>query len=640
MKYRAEIDGLRALAVIAVIQFHAGIEIFSGGFVGVDVFFVISGYLITSIIIKDMENERFSILYFYERRARRILPALFFVMLICIPFTWLWMLPNQILDFAQSLIAVSLFASNILFWHEGGYFDDDAADKPLLHTWSLAVEEQYYVLFPIFLTLTWRFGKNRVFWIIVGLAAISLILSEWAWRNSPTAGFYLTPMRAWELLSGSMTAFIIQRYGVKKSDTLAWIGLTAIVFSIVAYDKSTPMPSFYALLPVLGAVLILLCADKETRVARLLSTKVLVGIGLISYSAYLWHQPLFAFARIRTLNNPPEYLMYGLGFVSFLLAYFTWKYIEKPARHEYSKTTILLVSLGGLFFFLLIGLAVHLKPEKYIPNYDRVADLSANTGLGAHCDAFNIININQCSTRSRPSVAIFGDSHAMHLVDGFSKEFRDKVGVVQLTKSGCSPLMNLAEDDHRVQDCFAFNRAAMEFLRTNDDIKVVVISSRFGLLDEGARIRFNNKVIADENDKKDAVLSALNEVIDELIRADKKVLLFSSTPQYNSRFRPAECVFTAMKLKLDPGVCTNIAPIRSKNGGLYIFDAIKRGDIVKIDLTKQICPDNFCLASVEGRSIFGKGSHLSKFGAEYLGREFKWGESVSEQCAVKDCVGD
>ena len=201
MKYRAEIDGLRALAVVPVILFHAGFELFSGGFVGVDVFFVISGYLITTILIEDIDNNRFSIVNFYDRRARRILPALFFVMLVCIPFAWMWMLPNQMNDFAKSLVAVTLFASNILFWRESGYFDAAAEEKPLLHTWSLAVEEQYYLLFPIFLILAWRFGKNRVFWMIVLMAAISLLLSEWGWRNQTTANFYLAPTRAWELFA-------------------------------------------------------------------------------------------------------------------------------------------------------------------------------------------------------------------------------------------------------------------------------------------------------------------------------------------------------------------------------------------------------------------------------------------------------
>lgn len=256
MKYRAEIDGLRALAVIPVILFHAGFELFSGGFVGVDVFFVISGFLITIILIEDIEKKRFSITNFYERRARRILPALFFVMLVCIPFAWIWLLPSQMKDFLQSLVAVSFFASNILFWRESGYFDAAAEEKPLLHTWSLAVEEQYYVLFPLFLILTWNFGKNRVFWMIVVMATISLIMSEWGWRNHPTANFYLAPTRAWELFAGSLAAFVVQKRGVQKCNLLSSFGLIAIIFSIFVYDESTPFPSVYTIVPVLGVFLL------------------------------------------------------------------------------------------------------------------------------------------------------------------------------------------------------------------------------------------------------------------------------------------------------------------------------------------------------------------------------------------------
>ena len=363
MKYRAEIDGLRALAVVPVILFHAGFTLFSGGFVGVDVFFVISGYLITTILIEDIENKRFSIVNFYERRARRILPALFFVMLVCIPFAWMWMLPFQMKDFSQSLVAVSLFASNILFWRESGYFAAAAEEKPLLHTWSLAVEEQYYVLFPIFLILAWRFGKNRVFWVIVVMAAISLLLSEWGWRNKVTANFYLAPTRAWELFAGSIAAFIVQKYGIQKNNTLAMLGLAAITFSIFFYDETTPFPSVYALVPVLGVVLLVLYADKDTFAAKLLSTKVIVGIGLISYSAYLWHQPLFAFARIRSLEHPSLFLMVALSLISLLLAYLSWRYIEKPFRSifAYSGKKIFSYSLLGMCLSIIFGFMGSLK---------------------------------------------------------------------------------------------------------------------------------------------------------------------------------------------------------------------------------------------------------------------------------------
>ncbi|MDB4151149.1 acyltransferase [Pseudomonadales bacterium] len=365
MKYRAEIDGLRALAVVPVILFHAGFELFSGGYVGVDVFFVISGYLITTILVEDIENNRFSLVNFYERRARRILPALFFVMLMCIPFAWMLMQPSQMKDFSQSLVAVSLFASNVLFWRESGYFDAAAEEKPLLHTWSLAVEEQYYVLFPIFLFLAWRYGKNRVFWMIVVMASISLLLSEWGWRNKPTANFYLAPARAWELLAGSIAAFVVQKRGVQNNDALSFLGLGAIIFAIFAYDETTPFPSLYALVPVLGVVLLVLYADKDTLAAKLLSTKAFVGIGLISYSAYLWHQPLFAFARIRQVGLPSDIVMILLSLVSMIFAYFSWKFIENGFRNKLRirKKLIFLISFLGFFAFVLFGLFGHYKGD-------------------------------------------------------------------------------------------------------------------------------------------------------------------------------------------------------------------------------------------------------------------------------------
>jgi len=361
LKYRAEIDGLRALAVVPVILFHAGFEIFNGGFVGVDVFFVISGYLITTILIEDIENDNFSLLRFYERRARRILPALFFVMLVCIPFAWMWMSWTQMADFSRGLVAVSLFVSNILFWRDSGYFEASADENPLLHTWSLAVEEQYYVLFPIFLFLAWRFGKHRVFWMIVVLAVISLALSEWGWRHRATGNFYLAPTRAWELFAGSVAAFVIQKRGVQSNNVLSLLGLAAVLFAVFAYDESTPFPSVYTLVPVLGVVLFILFAEKETIAAKILSTKILVGIGLVSYSAYLWHQPLFSFARIYLIENPTTVLMLFLSSLSVALAVLSWRFVERPFRGENplirKSSSVLWLSLGGVVLFVGLGLA-------------------------------------------------------------------------------------------------------------------------------------------------------------------------------------------------------------------------------------------------------------------------------------------
>lgn len=310
IRYRPEVDGLRALAVIPVILFHAGFELFSGGFVGVDIFFVISGYLITTILLVEKSAGRFSIVGFYERRARRILPALFFVILACLPFAWLWMTPDRLREFSQSIVAVTVFASNVLFWKSSGYFDASAEEKPLLHTWSLGVEEQYYLLFPLFLILTWRLGRKNQAWLILSMATISLALCEWAWRNHPMANFYLAPTRAWELLIGSLLAFaafdrpLYQRVTERLADALSFFGMLLVFWSIFYFDKTTPFPSLFALAPILGTALILGFSGAKTIAAKLLSTKWVVAIGLISYSAYLWHQPLFAFARLRSTESP------------------------------------------------------------------------------------------------------------------------------------------------------------------------------------------------------------------------------------------------------------------------------------------------------------------------------------------------
>lgn len=350
MKYRAEIDGLRALAVVPVIMFHAGFELFSGGFVGVDVFFVISGYLISTILIEDIEKKRFSIVNFYERRVRRILPALFFVLFITTIFSYFILFPSDFKDYSESLFYVVIFVSNIYFWRDSNYFSQAAELNPLLHTWSLAVEEQFYVVFPLFLILAWRYGKHRVFWMIVVMAAISFLLSEWGWRNTETANFYLAPTRAWELFAGSIAAFIVQKQGVQKNNLLALIGISAIVFSVFSYDETTPFPSAFALVPVIGVVLLLLYADKETLTGKLLGTKALVGVGLISYSAYLWHQPLFALYRQKYSIDLDFFVQSFLIGITFCLAIFSWKFIEKPFRDKTFSRKIIFTSsfLAGL----------------------------------------------------------------------------------------------------------------------------------------------------------------------------------------------------------------------------------------------------------------------------------------------------
>ncbi len=355
MKYRKEIDGLRAVAVIPVIFFHAGIKYFEGGFIGVDIFFVISGYLITSILIQDIEKNNFSLINFYDRRVRRILPALFFVMLITIPFAWLWMMPTQMEGYSRSLIASTLFLSNILFWKERNYFEIGVEEKPLIHTWSLSIEEQYYLIFPIFLFYAWYFGKKKVFWIILLISLISFTLSEWGWRNRPMANFFLTPTRTWELLVGSLTALYLSGQKIKSNDLLSFLGLLFILLSVFFYDKNTPFPSFYTLLPISGVVMLIIYANDNTLIAKLLGNKSLVKIGLISYSLYLIHQPIFAFYRISPYYKSEIIYFLPLIFIAFLIAMFSWKYVEQPFRDKKKIKRKFLFSLSLIFVLTFIS---------------------------------------------------------------------------------------------------------------------------------------------------------------------------------------------------------------------------------------------------------------------------------------------
>ncbi len=357
MIYRKEIDGLRALAVIAVMLFHAGFEFFGGGFLGVDIFFVISGYLITSIILAELEKGTFTIANFYERRIRRIFPALFFVILATIPFAYYWFLPSELASFGKSIISVSVFASNFFFWQESDYFAADSELLPLLHTWSLAVEEQYYLFFPIIMMVLWKFGKKTLLATLIVLAVFSLALSEWAWRYSPEFNFYMLPTRIWELLAGALVAFYLSKRAPNGHQIGAMLGLLAIFASLFFYDSGIPIPSHYGLLPILGTVLILLFATEQTLVGKLLSQKAFVGIGLISYSAYLWHLPIFVFARIASLEEPSPWLLGALGIVALLMAWISWRFVEKPFRNKklFTQKQVLLTGMLVSILFIIIG---------------------------------------------------------------------------------------------------------------------------------------------------------------------------------------------------------------------------------------------------------------------------------------------
>lgn len=459
MKYRSEIDGLRAVAVLSVIFFHAGFKGFRGGFVGVDIFFVISGYLITTIILSDMEMETFSLVRFYERRARRILPALFLVMLCCIPFAWFWLPPDHLEDFSQSLAAVSMFSSNFLFWKESGYFSTAAELKPLLHTWSLAVEEQYYLLFPLFIMLFWKLRKRWMFGTMLLVAAFSLLLAELGTHQNPSATFYLLPTRGWEIAIGALIAccLIYSKNHFESihsnkliCEMLGSLGLVFIAFSVCAFDKSTPFPGMNALIPTIGTGLIILFTSPQTSVGRLLGTRAMVGIGLISYSTYLWHHPLFVFARHRSLKEPSVAMFLMLSAMSIVFGYLSWRYVERPFRsrgHLGAKGVLRFSAFGSLLFIMLgmsghfyEGFAQRLSQARQsilsFKDYDFSKYYREGTCLLDPEQSFYDFASECGPAGNHGTTMIWGDSHAAALSYGIRTKLSN---VAQYTASGCPP---------------------------------------------------------------------------------------------------------------------------------------------------------------------------------------------------------
>lgn len=332
ISHRDEIDGLRSIAVTSVILYHAGLAAFPGGYLGVDVFFVISGFLITSILLRDLENDNFSIVRFYERRCRRILPALFLVTtLSAIPAVFL-LLPSQLTEYGRSLVATALFVSNFLFANEVDYFTNAADLKPLIHTWSLSVEEQFYIFFPPLLFLLFGRGFRAVFWVLLSAAVLSLAVAQYGSINSPEQNFFLTHVRVWELAVGALAAVIYTYRPQSGGNVASLAGLAMVVLPMFFFGKPIVSPSLHTAVPVLGTALIILFGQGSTHVGRLLSLRPFVFIGLVSYSAYLWHQPLFAYARIYFNGEAPWGVMAALIGLTFVLSYYSWRYIENPVR--------------------------------------------------------------------------------------------------------------------------------------------------------------------------------------------------------------------------------------------------------------------------------------------------------------------
>ncbi len=440
-RHRKELDGLRALAILPVILFHAGFKVFSGGFVGVDVFFVISGYLITSAILVDTSAGTFNLARFYERRARRLLPALLLVLTVSIPLAWGSLLPADLKNFSLSLIAVTLFASNFLFWHWSGYFDSASELKPLLHTWSLGVEAQYYLLFPVFFLAVWKFGRRWTLVALILLALASLILAQWTSVDKPFFTFFLLPTRGFELLIGACVSLHLAQTPISESqqpvnpsrdraysiakirdETIPGLGVALVVLPIFIFDRQTPFPSIYTLVPTLGTAILIVYATQRVFVGRLLASPPFVGIGLVSYSAYLWHQPLFAFARQRSAERPEPVSLAMLSVVVMVIAYLSWRFVEKPFRSEkiISSAKVWSCGLGGSLVLIVLGTLGFVSdgfPNRFASDDRSLASLDT-IQMSRYTDRLFLAALDQPFDDSkRKKVLIVGDSFAKDLVN-------------------------------------------------------------------------------------------------------------------------------------------------------------------------------------------------------------------------------
>ncbi len=441
IKYRAEIDGLRALAVIPVIFFHAGFSFFSGGFVGVDVFFVISGYLITTIIIKELNNDTFSIKRFYERRARRILPALIFVILISSIISFIFLTRSELASYFKSVIATLLFISNLYFYKTTPYFRSESDLEPLLHTWSLSIEEQFYIIFPVTLLLFHKFFKRYIFLILIFGFVTSLFMCQFlALKTGGTLNFYFTFSRAWELALGAICAHILINknlsYSTLIKNLLSTIGIILIIFSIFYFSRQTVFPSFYTLVPTIGTSLIILFADRDTFINKILSIKFLVSIGLISYSLYLWHQPLLAFGRI-FFDDLSTFKKLILIFLSVLMSIFSYFLIEKIFRDKNKinfKFFFKTIAITSIFLVLFSYISYNFFSSKNSTEA-RLAKLLVNKNAvyATKMDERKFIKNRIIYENLKPKVLVIGSSRTMQISnDNFNKQ------ILNLGVSGAS----------------------------------------------------------------------------------------------------------------------------------------------------------------------------------------------------------
>lgn len=479
-RYRADIDGLRALAILSVVIFHAFPSVLRGGFVGVDVFFVISGFLISGIIFKSLQRGGFSFAEFYAHRIKRIFPALTIVLTSCYAFGWFVLLPNEFKQLGKHIAAGAGFVQNFVLWSEVGYFDTAAELKPLLHLWSLAIEEQFYLFYPLLVFIVWRAGLN-VLLLVLLLGLLSFAFNVMNVVQSPVSTFFMPQTRFWELLAGALLAYLQLPLHGRQGERIPYLpfylrlfheasrprwpqcihnwvsalGLLLVVAAVLRITRNDAFPGWWALAPVVGTFLLIFAGPSAWVNRVILSNKLVVFVGLISYPLYLWHWPILAFARIMAEGMPAAKSRIAAVAVSFILAWLTYRLIERPVRFgrkTWTRTAIptlalTLIGFIGYNAFQRDGLAFRIPGEvRHIVNSNYEYAKDARVGkcwLSAEQapDGFASECIEAPSTAASPSLLVWGDSHAARLYPGLRSVSRDRIVLSQLTRDGCPPIL-------------------------------------------------------------------------------------------------------------------------------------------------------------------------------------------------------
>ena len=657
LRYRTEIDGLRALAVLSVVFFHAGIDLFSGGFVGVDIFFVISGYLISSLIISEIRLGKFSILTFYERRARRLLPALFVIMLVSLPFAWILMTPQLLKDFGQSLVATNLFLSNFLFWIESDYFATSAEMKPFLHAWSLSVEEQFYLVFPIFLLLSWRLGAHVITAMIIIIGFLSFLIAIFGnqiYCCSPyffrtIDAFYLPFGRIWELMVGVLCSlYLLDREPPKKySNIFSLFGFLLIIYSILNFDHETKFPGNLTLIPIIGTALMIIFCNPDNLFGRFFSMKFLVFFGLISYSLYLWHFVIFVFARYAFIH-PSNELFYLLIFISIGIAYLSWKFIEKPFRDKkrFNRNQIFSFSLIGITLFISIGSIINLNDgfqDRYSLNKELISTIERST-KDQECFELDFLHLSETkkwgcklgNINENYDYLITGDSHAYSLIDMIESALnKSKRSAFFTGTASCPPLIGMhnAVPDTDIHNCFLLNEKIYKFVK-QEQIKDIFLIARWSIYTVGDHnlkgmfyVGLQPQFAKTSESSVSSFSIALKQTLEMYKDIGVNVHVITEAPlqHYDSDYiyyRSHHEDSDLFRKKLEQYSVSFNDHLKQQNLVLKIFDEhIATGNLYIWNYDSIFCED-LCLVGNTRQSFYYDDDHLSVSGSMLLEKEF------------------